>query len=61
MASLRLEISNQETADIRSVRTDVPGTLATVINKVPMKNVGKPSPSGVDFFNTLKVYPKPRS
>lgn len=58
MASLMFKISDEEAADIRSVRVDVLGALATVINKVLMKNVERRFPSGTDFFNTLKVYPK---
>ena len=54
MASLMFEISNEEAADIKSARADVPGALATVVNKVSMKNVEQRLPSGTDFANKLK-------
>jgi len=54
MASLMFEISNKEAADIKSARADVPGALATVVNKVSMKNVEQRLPSGTDFANKLK-------
>lgn len=61
MASLMFDISNEEAAHIGSARTDVPAALATVINKVSMKNVEQRFPGGADFANTLEVYLEPRS
>lgn len=59
MASLRFEISNQEMAYIRSARADVSEALATVINKLPMKNIKQRVAGSADFATTLKVYLRP--
>jgi len=61
MASLMFKISNEEAPDIRTIRGDIPGALATVINKALTKDVEQRFRTGADFANALKVFLKPKS
>ena len=61
MASLMFKISNEEAPDIRTIRGDISGALATVINKAMMKDVEQRFQSGADFASALKVFLKPKS
>lgn len=61
MASLMFVISNEEAADIRSVRAGIFAALATAINTVLMINVEQRIRNGADFSSTLNVYLSPWS
>lgn len=58
MASLMFEITNEEAADVRTIRADIPEALAAVINKAILKNVELWYQSGAEFADALKVYLK---
>lgn len=58
MASLMFEINNEEAADVRTIRADIPEALAAVINKAILQDVELRYQSGAEFADALKVYLK---
>lgn len=58
MASLMFIITNEEAADVRSTRANIPEALAAVINKALLKNVEQRYQSGAEFADALKVFLK---
>ncbi len=55
MASLMFKITNEEAADVRTIRADIPEALAAVINKALLKDVELRYQSGAEFADALKV------
>jgi len=55
MASLMFKITNEEAADVRTIRADIPEALAAVINKALLKDVELRYRSGAEFADVLKV------
>ena len=55
MASLMFKIINEEGADVRTIRADIPEALAVVINKALLKDVELRYQSGAEFADALKV------
>ena len=58
MASLMFKITNEEAADIRTIRTDIPEVLAAVINRALLKDAELRYQSGAEFADALKVFLK---
>jgi serine/threonine-protein kinase len=58
MASLMFKITNEETADIRTIRAEISENLATVVNRALTKDVDQRFQTGVEFANALKVFLK---
>jgi serine/threonine-protein kinase len=58
MASLMFKITNEEAADVRTLRADIPEALAAVINKALVKDVELRYQTGAEFANALKVFLK---
>ena len=58
MASLMFKITNEEAADVRTLRTDIPVALAAVINEVLLKDVELRYQTGAKFANAVKVFLK---
>jgi CHASE2 domain-containing sensor protein/tRNA A-37 threonylcarbamoyl transferase component Bud32 len=58
MASLMFKITNEEAADIRTIRAEIPEALATVVNKALIKDVDHRYQTGIEFANALKVFLK---
>ncbi|MDH3763078.1 MAG: serine/threonine-protein kinase, partial [Gammaproteobacteria bacterium] len=58
MASLMFKITNEEAADVRTVRAEIPEALSAVINKAMTKDVDQRFQTGVEFANALKVFLK---
>ena len=56
MASLMFKITNEEAADVRTIRAGIPEALAAVVNKALIKNVEQRYQSGAEFANALKVF-----
>jgi CHASE2 domain-containing sensor protein len=56
MASLMFKITNEEAADVRTIRTGIPEALAAVVNKALIKDVEQRYQSGTEFANALKVF-----
>ncbi|MCP4877637.1 MAG: CHASE2 domain-containing protein [Gammaproteobacteria bacterium] len=61
MASLMFKITNDEAADVRTIRPEIPQALAAVINKALTKDADQRYQTGAEFANALKVFltPKP--
>jgi serine/threonine-protein kinase len=55
MTSLMFKITNEEAADVRTIRADIPEALAAVINKALLKDVELRYQSGAEFADALKV------
>ncbi|MDH3219299.1 MAG: serine/threonine-protein kinase [Gammaproteobacteria bacterium] len=58
MASLMFKITNEEAADVRSIRPEIPEALAAVINKALTKDVDQRYQTGAEFASALKVFLK---
>jgi CHASE2 domain-containing sensor protein/predicted Ser/Thr protein kinase len=58
MASLMFKITNEEAADIRTIRAEIPEALAAVVNKALIKDVDQRFQTGIEFSNALKVFLK---
>jgi len=58
MASLMFKITNEEAADIRTIRDEIPETLAAVVNKALIKDADQRFQTGIEFANALKVFLK---
>ncbi|MCP4979018.1 MAG: CHASE2 domain-containing protein [Gammaproteobacteria bacterium] len=56
MASLMFKITNDEAADVRTIRPEIPQALAAVINKALTKDVDQRYQTGAEFANALKVF-----
>lgn len=56
MASLMFKITNEEAADIRTIRAGIPEALAAVVDKALIKDVEQRYQSGAEFANALKVF-----
>ena len=56
MASLMFKITNEEAADIRTIRAEVPESLAAVVNKAMTKDVDKRFQTGAEFANALRAF-----
>ena len=55
MASLMFKITNEETADVRTIRADIPEALAAVFNKALLNDVELRYRSGAEFADASKV------
>jgi len=55
MTSLMFKITNEEAADVRTIRADIPEALAAVINKSLLKDVELRYQSDAEFADALKV------
>jgi serine/threonine-protein kinase len=58
MASLMFKITNEEAADVRTIRAEIPEALSAVINKAMTKDADQRFQTGVEFANALKVFLK---
>ena len=58
MASLMFKITNEETADIRTIRAEISENLAAVVNRALTKDVDQRFQTGIEFANALKVFLK---
>lgn len=58
MASLMFKITNDEAADVRTIRAEIPEALAVVINKALTKDADQRFQTGAEFANALKVFLK---
>jgi serine/threonine-protein kinase len=58
MASLMFKITNEEAADIRTIRVEIPEALAAVVNKALIKDPDQRFQTGIEFANALKVFLK---
>lgn len=58
MASLMFKITNDEAADVRTIRAEIPEALSVVINKALTKDADQRFQTGVEFANALKVFLK---
>jgi serine/threonine-protein kinase len=58
MESLMFEITNEEAANVRTIRADICEAFAAVINKAILKDVELRYQSGAEFADALKVYLK---
>jgi serine/threonine-protein kinase len=58
MASLMFKITNEEAADVRTIRAEIPEALSAVINKALIKDADQRFQTGAEFANALKVFLK---
>ncbi len=58
MASLMFKITNEEIADVRTIRAEIPEAVSTVINKALTKDVEQRFQTGTEFANKLKPFLK---
>jgi serine/threonine-protein kinase len=58
MASLMFKITNEEAADVRTIRAEIPEALSAVINKAMTKDADQRFQTGVEFANALKMFLK---
>ena len=58
MASLMFKITNEEAADIRTIRAEIPEALAAVVKKTLIKDVDQRYQTGNEFATALKVFLK---
>ncbi len=56
MASLMFKITNEEAADPRTIRADIPEGIAIIINKAMVKNADERYQTGFEFANDLKAF-----
>jgi len=56
MASLMFKITNEEAADVRTIRAEVPESLAAVVNKALTKDVDKRFQTGAEFATALRAF-----
>ena len=58
VANLMLKITNEDAADVRTLRANIPEPLAAVINKALLKDLEPGYQSGAEFTDALKVFLK---
>jgi len=56
MASLMFKITNEEPADVRTIRADIPEGIATIIKRAMVKNADERYQTGTEFANDLKAF-----
>jgi serine/threonine-protein kinase len=56
MASLMFKITNEEAADVRTIRADIPEIMAKIIKKALAKNADERYQTGSEFANDLKAF-----
>ncbi len=56
MASLMFKITNEDAADVRSLRTEIPPELAAVINRALVKDADQRYQTGAEFAEALKAF-----
>ncbi len=56
MASLMFKITNEDAPDIRTVRSDIPVQLSSIINRAMAKNVAQRYQTGTELANDLKRF-----
>jgi serine/threonine-protein kinase len=56
MASLMFKITNEEAADVRSIRSDIPEGVAFIIARALTKNADERYQTGTEFANDLKKF-----
>jgi len=55
MASLMFKITNEEAPDVKSIRTEIPDNLSSIINKALVKNADDRYQTGTEMANDLKT------
>ena len=58
MASLMFKITNEDAPNIRSLRAEIPESLAAVVNKAMIKDVDKRFQTGAEFAAALRAFLK---
>ena len=58
MANLMFKITNEEAADIRTIRPEIPTALAVAVSKTLAKDADQRFQTGNEFANALKIYLK---
>ena len=58
MASLMFKITNEEAADVRTIRNDIPEGVATIIFRAMVKNADERYQTGTELANDLKAFLK---
>ena len=58
MASLMFKITNEDAADIRTLRAEIPESLAAVVNRAMTKDVDKRFQTGTEFATALRAFLK---
>ena len=56
MASLMFKITNEEAADVRTHRADIPESIAIIINKALTKDADARYQTGSEFADDLKAF-----
>jgi len=56
MASLMFKITNEEAADPRTIRADIPERVAIIIGRAMVKNADERYQTGFEFANDLKAF-----
>jgi len=56
MASLMFKITNEEAPDIRTIRGEIPESIADIINRALAKNADERYQTGTEFANALKTF-----
>ncbi len=56
MASLMFKITNEDAPDVKSVRTDIPDELSSIIKKALTKDTDNRYQTGTDMANDLKAF-----
>jgi eukaryotic-like serine/threonine-protein kinase len=56
MASLMFKITNEDAADARTIRSDIPEGVAIIINRALMKNADERYQTGSEFADDLKKF-----
>jgi serine/threonine-protein kinase len=56
MASLMFKITNEEAADVRTIRTEIPEALAIIIKKALTKNADERYQTGTEFASDLRAF-----
>jgi len=56
MASLMFKITNEDAADVRTIREDIPEAIANIINKALTKNADERYQTGSEFAGDLRTF-----
>ena len=56
MASLMFKITNEDAADVRTIRGDIPEAIAIIINKALTKDADGRYQRGSEFANHLRAF-----
>ncbi len=56
MASLMFKITNEEAADVRTIRAEIPESLSAVIDKALTKDADQRFQTGAEFASALKAF-----